>query len=81
MLTLKAIIQSLPAILRFVNSVVDFIRVQEAKGVGRMEALNAGMRLALQELAEAAEAEREAQKAHDDNPDTDDGFLNEFRRD
>lgn len=79
MATFLAILQALPEALRLLNAVLDFARVQEAKGVGRTEAVNEGLRLAMQQVAEAAEAEREAQAAHAASDD-DSAFDRDFER-
>ena len=75
-----ALLKALPEALRLLNAIGEYVKLREAKGVGRTEAVNEGLRLALQQVAEAAEAEREAQAAHAEHPDDDEGFDQRFRR-
>lgn len=80
MSTFLAVVKALPELLRLFNAIMDFVRVEEAKGIGRTEAINAGARLALQQIAEATEAGRAAAAAHASAPNNDTAFDTDFQR-
>lgn len=78
--TVSAFIQALPAILKLFNSFVDYAKEKEAKGAGRAEAIAEAAAIATQQIDEAAKAIAEAEKAHKQNPGSDDAFDKDFQR-
>jgi hypothetical protein len=78
--TLTAFAQALPALLKLLQTVADYAIAQEAKGVGRAEAVTEALTIATAQLEEANKARQEAEVEHKQHPDDDDGFDKDFQR-
>lgn len=75
-----AFLQALPAILKLIQSMVDYATLQQGKGIGRAEAINEALTRATEDLDRASAAIREAQAHQSAHPNDDDGFDTRFRR-
>lgn len=75
-----SLIKAIPTLISFLDSLANYVKYQEAKGVGKTEAVNAGLLLSQQAVVDAKAAEEEAAARHRANPTTDDAFDKEFER-
>jgi hypothetical protein len=69
----------LPQLLKFATTVVNYVQAQEARGMGRKEAMMEALEIGSREVQLAEQVKRDADKLHDADP-TDDAFDREFER-
>lgn len=74
------LIKVLPTILSLIQSVIDHMRIAEAKGVGRQEAIDEALTIQTEELKLATRSMYEGEASHNAHPDDDSGFDQDFKR-
>ena len=67
-------------VLALVVLIANMIKEGQQRGLGRMEATNEALQTAHRDIAYSSAVEEEARRAHNANPDSDDGFDKDFMR-
>lgn len=80
MATLSAILSALPKLLSLISLIVSMVRESEQRGLGRTEAVKEALENAAQDIAYANAVEEDARRSHNEHPDDDSGFDQDFKR-
>ncbi len=73
-------LKSLPALFALLKGIQDRAEAEINKGIGYDQAVNTALLNASREITLARQTEVEAEKIHATKPDSDDAFIDEFRR-
>lgn len=78
--TIQALLQALPLVFKFLQSIENYAIEKQGEGKGRAEAVAEALTIGTAQVDLAAKASADAEQDHAAHPNDDGGFDPDFRR-